>query len=108
VLKRILAVAMACPVMVAAAHGGSAAAAAPPLSVYGGLPNVEQVEISPDGKLAISVTDGEKRMMVIREAAEDGKLLKALNFGDQAARLAVGRDPSTCSSPPRTPPRCTA
>ena len=68
-----------------------AARAAPaeitPLSVYGHLPNVEQVEISPDGqKLALSITDGEKRMVLIREVAEGGKLLQALNFGDTKLR----------------------
>jgi len=58
-----------------------------PLSLYGGLPNLEQVEISPDGKLlAIAVTDGEKRMMLIREAAEGGKLISAMNFGDSKLR----------------------
>lgn len=58
-----------------------------PLSVYGGLPNLEQVAISPDGKtLAISVTDGEKRMLVVREAVEGGKLLSAMNFGTTKLR----------------------
>jgi dipeptidyl aminopeptidase/acylaminoacyl peptidase len=62
-------------------------AEAPPLSVYGRLPNVEQVEISPDGaKLAISVTDGEKRMLLIREATEGGKLLGAMNFASTKLR----------------------
>ncbi len=63
-------------------------AGVPPLSVYElRLPNVEQVEISPDGaKLAIAVTDGEKRMLLIREATEDPKLIAAMNFGDTKLR----------------------
>lgn len=66
---------------------GAALAEVTPLSVYGGLPNLEQVEISPDGKfLAIAVTDGEKRMLVVREAGENGKLLSAMNFGDTKLR----------------------
>ncbi len=66
---------------------GPALAGVPPLSVYGRLPNVEQVEISPDGaKLAIAVTDGEKRMLLIREATEDSKLIAAMNFGDTKLR----------------------
>jgi len=87
VLKNGLAAATAGFVMAAAVCAVAASAEVTPLSVYGGLPNVEQVEISPDGtKLAISLTDGEKRMMVIREAAEGGKALAALNFGDKKLR----------------------
>jgi len=86
-LKRILAVATAGFVMAAAIGAGSALAERPPLSVYGGLPNVEQVEISPDGtKLAIAVTDGENRMLVIREAKQDGKPITRLNFGTTKLR----------------------
>ena len=71
----------------AAAMWGAAAAAVPPLTVYGRLPNIEQVEISPDGaKLAISVTDGEKRMVLIREQRPGGKLLAGLNMGDTKLR----------------------
>jgi dipeptidyl aminopeptidase/acylaminoacyl peptidase len=59
----------------------------PPLSVYGRLPNIEQVEISPDGaKLAIAVTDGEKRMLMIHEAAPGGKLITGMNFGSTKLR----------------------
>jgi dipeptidyl aminopeptidase/acylaminoacyl peptidase len=77
-----LAVATAGFAMATAACAGAASAEVPPLSVYGRLPNVEQVEISPDGtKLAISVTDGENRMLTIREAAEGGKLITAMRFG---------------------------
>ena len=52
------------------------------LAVYGGLPNVERVTISPDGALlAISATDGEERMLLIRESREGGKLVRAMKFG---------------------------
>jgi len=71
----------------AAAACGVASAAAPPLSLYGRLPNIEQIEISPDGKkLAIAVTDGEKRMLVVRESTEGGKLMAALNMGNTKLR----------------------
>jgi dipeptidyl aminopeptidase/acylaminoacyl peptidase len=74
-------------IMAASLCAGAASAAVPPLSVYGRLPNIEQVEISPDGtKLAVAITDGEKRMLVIREAAEGGKLITAMNFADSKLR----------------------
>ncbi|CAN5376974.1 S9 family peptidase [soil metagenome] len=64
-----------------------ALAAAPTLSVYGRLPHIEQVEISPDGqKLAVAVTDGEKRMLLIRETTEGGKVLAGVNMGDTKLR----------------------
>ncbi|SFK61130.1 Dipeptidyl aminopeptidase/acylaminoacyl peptidase [Caulobacter sp. UNC279MFTsu5.1] len=85
-LKTVLAVATAGFAMAAAACAG-AAAEVPPLSVYGRLPNVEQVEISPDGtKLAIAVTDGENRVLTIREAAEGAKLITAMRFGSTKLR----------------------
>ncbi|WP_165191210.1 alpha/beta hydrolase family protein [Caulobacter soli] len=85
-MKKLLAVATA-GFIVAAIGAGAAWAQVPPLSVYGRLPNVEQIEISPDGtKLAIAVTDGESRMLLIREAAEGGKLLSAMNFATTKLR----------------------
>jgi len=46
-----------------------------PLAAYGRLPNIEGVEISPDGKLlAVTVTDGEQRMLLIRKADGSGTL----------------------------------
>jgi dipeptidyl aminopeptidase/acylaminoacyl peptidase len=81
VLKRSLAAVSAGFVMSAAACAVAAPSETPPLSVYGRLPNVEQMEISPDGKmLAIAVTDGENRMLTIREAAEGGKMIAAMKF----------------------------
>ena len=63
-LKSVVAIAAAGIAMTAALGVGAACAEAPPLSIYGRLPNVEQIEISPDGaKLAIAMTDGEKRML---------------------------------------------
>lgn len=57
VLKTILTAATAGFVMAAVVCAGVASAAAAPLSLHGGLPNLEQVEISPDGKLlAVAVT----------------------------------------------------
>ena len=70
-MKSILAVVTAGIAMAAAVCADAAPESATPLSIYGRLPNVEQVEISPDGtKLAIAITDGEKRLLVIREATE--------------------------------------
>ena len=57
------------------------------LAIYGGLPNVERMAISPDGALlAISVTDGEERMLLIRESREGDKLLRAVKFGSSKFR----------------------
>ena len=85
-LKRLLTAATA-GFIVSAIGAGAAWAEVPPLSVYGRLPNIEQIEISPDGaKLAISVTDGENRMLLIREATEGAKLLSAVNFGTTKLR----------------------
>lgn len=86
-LKSVLAVIAAGFAMAAAVSADAASEGVPPLSTYGRLPNVEQIEISPDGgKLAVAVTDGEKRMLLIRETAEGGKMLSALNFGDTKLR----------------------
>jgi dipeptidyl aminopeptidase/acylaminoacyl peptidase len=87
VLKSVLAVVTACFVMTTAVCAEAAPAGVPPLSIYGHLPNIEQIEISPDGtKLAMAITDGEKRMLVIRESAEGGKMLSAMNFGSTKLR----------------------
>jgi len=82
VLKPFL-VAMATSLVLA----GASHAAIPPLSVYGGLPNLEEVEISPDGgKLAIVVTDGEDRSVMVREAAQGGKVITLLRVGQTKLR----------------------
>lgn len=80
-LKTVLAVVTAGIAMGGAIGAEAAAAEAPPLAVYGRLPDVDQIAISPDGrKLAISLADGEKRVVAIREAAEGSKLLSAVNL----------------------------
>jgi dipeptidyl aminopeptidase/acylaminoacyl peptidase len=55
--------------------GLSAAKAAgkPDLSIYGALPMIEDVQISPDGsKLAVISTDGDKRFLTIRKTGGGG------------------------------------
>ena len=64
----------------------AAASQPPPLSAYGSLPNTEEIAISPDGEhLAIIVTDGERRTLVITTAA-DLKPIAAVNAGDAKVR----------------------
>jgi dipeptidyl aminopeptidase/acylaminoacyl peptidase len=61
-------------------------ARATPLEVYGGLPSLEEVSLSPDGgKIAYVRTEGEKRLIVVRSLADD-KVLKALRVGDAKLR----------------------
>jgi dipeptidyl aminopeptidase/acylaminoacyl peptidase len=87
VLKNALAALAAGLLMAGTIDAQAAPPKAPPLSVYGRLPNIEQLEISPDGqKLAIAVTDGEKRMVLIREASDGGKLLSAMHLDDTKLR----------------------
>jgi dipeptidyl aminopeptidase/acylaminoacyl peptidase len=53
------------------AAGATAQAAPPPLEAYGGLPSIDEVEISPDGsKLALAVSDGERRGVVVRSTTD--------------------------------------
>jgi dipeptidyl aminopeptidase/acylaminoacyl peptidase len=69
--------------MIAACVAGAVAwpARAAPLEVYGRLPLIEQVAISPDGaKLAVIVTDGENRKIII-EQTSDGKIVSGVNAG---------------------------
>lgn len=64
---------------------GVARAEAAPLEAYGKLPNIEQVEISPDGqKLGVIWTDGTQRRVVVRDIAT-GKLSQ-LGAGDVKVR----------------------
>ena len=56
-----------------------------PLAAYGGLPNVEGVEISPDGTmLAVTVTNGEKRILTVRKT--DGTMVAGLEMGTNKLR----------------------
>jgi len=69
-------------------------AKAAPLSTYGKLPTIEDVEISPDGtRLAVSLTDGEQRVLTIHNAA-DNKLIKALRMGNNKLRWVQWADAS--------------
>lgn len=63
----------------------SAPALAAPLAAYGGLPSIETMDISPDGSsLAVIVSDGEQRSLVIRPSA--GGPVKAFSVGDAKVR----------------------
>ncbi|HEX3363531.1 alpha/beta hydrolase family protein, partial [Phenylobacterium sp.] len=56
-------------------------ACAAPLEVYGRLPNIERVAISPDGSaLCIVWTDGAQRRLIVQTAA-DHKLIGAFDVG---------------------------
>ena len=72
-------VALAAGAVLCAAAGPSLAGR-PALAVYGRLPTLEGIEISPDGKLlAITVTDGENRALVVRKT--DTTLVTGVKLG---------------------------
>ncbi|CAN5376917.1 S9 family peptidase [soil metagenome] len=78
--SKFLTAAAVCVVMCA-----GAARAEIPLAAYGGLPNVEGVEISPDGTmLAVTVTNGEKRILTVRKT--DGTMVAGLEMGTHKLR----------------------
>ena len=57
----------------------------PDLAVFGALPSVEDVQISPNGsKLAVITTDGEQRFLTIRKAEGGG--LAGIAVGDKKLR----------------------
>lgn len=57
-----------------------------PLAAYGHLPLIENLQISPDGtKLAMAVTDGENRRVVVESLASQA-LIGGVNFGDAKFR----------------------
>jgi len=59
---------------------------AAPLAVYGRLPSIEQLAISPDGtRLAFLVTDGDQRALAIQTIA-DGKTTDAIKVGANKLR----------------------
>ena len=63
---------------------GSARAA--PLAAYGELPSIEQIAISPDGRLlAIDVTKGEQRVIVVQDIAA-GKVVAGIKAGQVKVR----------------------
>jgi dipeptidyl aminopeptidase/acylaminoacyl peptidase len=69
------------------ACGVAAARADPPqLEVYGKLPMIQQVSLSPDGaRLAAAVTNGESRTIVVTDLAT-GKVVGGLNAGERKIR----------------------
>lgn len=88
-LGLLLVAAAAMPALAAAEPGATArpAAAIPvalPLDVYGDLPGVEDVALSPDGKgLAILGRVGDKRLLLV---IRDGKLVTKADAGDAKIR----------------------
>ncbi len=60
--------------------------AAAPLEVYGRLPAIESVTISPDGQnLALVVTNGDQRKIVIQNV-ESSEMIGVINAGEQKVR----------------------
>ena len=75
--KSVLAAGAACLALLSAP---ALAADKPNLAIYGQLPDIEDVEVSPDGsKLAVIQTDGEQRILAIREVG--GGLLSGVKVG---------------------------
>jgi len=73
-------------ILVATAVLACGSARAAPLEVYGKLPSVEDVSISPDGsRLAMILTDGEKRTIRIENLAQH-KIERVLDAGDAKLR----------------------
>jgi len=70
----------------AALAAASLAAAAPSLEVYGHLPHLEDVSLSPDGtRVAFVQTEGNTRLVAVSELAHNG-VLNRLRGGDQKLR----------------------
>jgi dipeptidyl aminopeptidase/acylaminoacyl peptidase len=68
------------------------AGATVPLSVYGGLPSVEQVALSPDGsRVAYVRTEGDQRIVVIATVA-DRKMIRWVKIGTEKLRDLVWAD----------------
>lgn len=81
-IKTILAVAAAALVNSAAI---AEPAQKPDLSIYGALPSIEDVQISPDGsKLAVITTTGEQRFLTVRET--DGAMITGVALGPTKLR----------------------
>jgi dipeptidyl aminopeptidase/acylaminoacyl peptidase len=65
-----------------ATHGALAAS----LATYGGLPNVEEVALSPDGsKVAYVRTDGDQRIVIVATVA-DRKMIRYVKAGEEKLR----------------------
>src|SRR5271155_1787758 len=75
---------LVCTIIVAIGTAFTAAAA--PLEVYGKLPLVQDVSLSPDGaRLAMALTNGDARKIVIKEV-DTGKIVGGLNAGEHKIR----------------------
>ncbi len=65
---------------------GASSVRAAPLEVYGRLPNIEQIKISPDGKLlAMEITDGKEHTVVITDLAAH-KMIGGFRAGARKVR----------------------
>ena len=80
-LKTLFAATAAC---FAVLSGPATAAPKPDLAIYGQLPTIETVEISPDGtRLAIVASSGDQRILTVRQIG--GGVISGMNIG--AAKL---------------------
>ena len=89
-IKSLLAAGAACLALCSSAAFG---AEKPDLALYGRLPQIEDVTISPDGsKLAVIMTDGEERLLAVRQL--DGKILAGVKAAKTKLRdvLWAGED----------------
>ena len=76
----------ACMLAIAASAGATLSARATPLEVYGRLPSVEDVALSPDGsRLAFVRTKGDDRTVVIISLPE-GRPVNSVRMGDHKLR----------------------
>ena len=65
---------------------GFSAAAAAPLDVYGKLPLIQEISLSPDGaRLALALTDGESRKIIVKDL-NSGAIVGGLNAGEHKIR----------------------
>jgi dipeptidyl aminopeptidase/acylaminoacyl peptidase len=81
------------PIALAVATLWACVVNAAPLDIYGKLPNLSDVNISPDGaRLAFVLTDGERHTIVIRDMAT-GKPIKALDAGVDKLRYLMWAGP---------------
>jgi len=84
-LARRFGSALSCCAILAALLSGASAQSAP-LEVYGGLPNLEEVSLSPDGaRIAFVRTKQDQRIIAIGELANN-KILGALRVGSSKLR----------------------
>ena len=64
----------------------AARAVAAPLAAYGDLPTIEQIAISPDGKLpAIDLVKGDQRSVLVQDIAAQ-KVVTGIKLGDAKVR----------------------